>query len=126
MSSIDLTFEAFALWYSKWVLFEILKSTQWVPTHIGEGDFHRAQTEISAVMWSEADHSRYRPYSTADPRTVVANTALFIDIHRDNQQWQRQWIRYAVNTWWNQNHQRKPLDTHRTCGYSLYSEATNE
>lgn len=97
MSIVDLTYADFARWYDRWHLLEVIKSPHGIPTHISEKDFHLAMIEITTVMWSEHDNSKYSPYSTADPRSVAANTALFIDISRDNRQWQRQWIRFAVN-----------------------------
>ena len=98
MSRLDSTYRDFAEWYDRWVLFEVLKSPHAIPMEITEGDFYRAQVELSTVMFSETDQKQYKPYSTADPRSVVANTALFIDISRDNQQWQRQWRRYSVDS----------------------------
>lgn len=99
MSTIDLTYADFNKWYSKWSLWEILKSPHGIPGEITEPDFHKALIEITTVMWSEIDNKKYNPYSVADPRSVTSNQALFVDISRDNSQWQRQWKRYAVNTY---------------------------
>jgi hypothetical protein len=107
MSSIDLTYADFSDWYSKWSLWEILKSPHGIPTEITEADFHKALIEISTIMWSEIDNKKYNPYSVADPRSVTHNQALFAEISRDNTQWQRQWKRYAVSTYKEQTNDKR-------------------
>jgi len=95
--SREISYINFVNWYRHWSLTETIRYPDYVLENITETEFHRARLEIDTEMWSERDGRRYRPYSLADPRTVVSNSDLFIEIHRDNSQWQRQWRRYAVN-----------------------------
>lgn len=97
--SREISYIDFARWYRHWSLTETIRYPDYVLETITEPEFHRARLEIGAEMWSERDGRRYNPYSTNDPRCVAENTALFVDIHRDNAQWQRQWRRYAVNAY---------------------------
>jgi len=99
MSRTDPEYKRFFQWYQRYYILESCRSPHPIPDTISPGDYSRAQVEISTRMFSENTPREYCPYSLEDPRTVARNTALFIDIHRDSIQWQRQWIRYAVNAY---------------------------